>query len=100
MAAGTRRIVGGVLLGGGVEGVDDLAEGDVDLVEGVAGGGVGEQVVFDGFGDEGVDVADLGGRGGVRGGGAGGDVEFCEEGGHDALFFFCFCEVLSVLQLC
>lgn len=55
----------------------------MDLVQGVARGGVGEQTLLDGRADGLVDAADLvlcrGGR----------DVELGKEGRDDFLFFLC-----------
>jgi len=77
------RDTGRRALGGCVEVVDDLAQADVELVQGVAPRGVRQQLVFDGLADGGVDVAG-GGLGRRRG-----DVQLAEEGGDDFLFFFC-----------
>ncbi|SPQ26044.1 527a6312-da91-40de-952a-2fb30da66a4f [Thermothielavioides terrestris] len=70
--------------GGCVEVVDNLSERDVQLVEGVAAGGVGEKLGVDGGADGRIDGAGLGLGRGWR------DVQLAEEGGEDFLFFFCF----------
>ena len=79
---------------GGVEGVDNLAQVDVELVQGVAARGVGQQLGVDRVADDGVDVPRDGlGRGG-------GDVELAEEGGDDFLFFFCLLVSKLACRLC